>query len=91
MAARLARAKATVVIPAEEPGAEPRELKSVSVVVRGNVATVRLGADVLVEREAVARVVPRARRSWTLMFDNPAGEWDVWTITDERRACCGGR
>lgn len=88
MAARLARSKATVVIPPATPGDEPRELKSVSVVVRGNIATVRLGSEVLVERGEVAKVVPLARRSWQLTF---TGSEDVWTITDERRACCGGR
>lgn len=84
MAARLARAKATVVT-AEHPDG----LAGVSVLVRNNVATVRLGTEVILERAGVARVVPHARRSWQLQFDQPASEADVWTITDERRACCG--
>lgn len=84
MAARLARSKATVQI----GGAEPRELHGVSVVVRNEIATVRLGSEILVERGSVARVVPLARRSWQLHFD---GTDEVWTVTDERRACCGRR
>lgn len=85
MAARLARARATVEVP---NGDVLDKLEHVSVVVRNNVATVRLGGDVILEREQVARVVPKTRRSWQLHFE---GSEDVWTVTDERRACCGSR
>lgn len=88
MAARLARSKATVVVPPDEEHPEGRELQHVSVVVRNNIATVRLGQEVLIERGTVARVVPLARRKWELRFE---GSDEVWTITDERRACCGSR
>lgn len=90
MAARLARSKATVVVPPEEPDGEARELQHVSVLVRDNVATLRLGAEVLLTREHVTRVVPNGRRSWKLYFDG-GDESEFWTVTDERRACCGGR
>lgn len=86
MAARLHRAKATV-----ETGGDGQQMEGVSVSVRNNVATVRLGRDVLLERGEVARVVPRGRRSWTVTFDQPTDDGDVWMITDERRACCGRR
>lgn len=89
MAARLARSKATVTTLTED--GEPRELQHVSVLVRDNVATLRLGADMVLRREGVARVVPLARRSWTLQFEDQSSDADVWTITDERRSCCGGR
>lgn len=88
MAARLARSKATVEV---HGGPDVIEHSGVSVVVRNEKVTIRRGADVLIEREGVARVVPRARRSWTLMFHNPASEADVMVVTDERRACCGRR
>lgn len=85
MAARLARSKATVTVP---NGDQLDRLEHVSVIVRNNVATVRLGAEVLVEREEVTRVEVLARRKWALHF---TGSDEVWTIEDERRACCGNR
>lgn len=85
MAARLHRAKATLELPGDE------RLEGVSVSVRNNEATVRLGTEIVLQRGQVARVVPRRRASWTLTFDNPAGDDDVWVITDEKRRCCGRR
>lgn len=79
MAARLARAKATLLTPTQE-------LQGVSIVVRANEATVRLGAEIVLHRAAVARVVPEGRRSWSIHFD---GSPEIWTVTDERRRCCG--
>lgn len=87
MAARLHRAKATVTT----GGDDPQRLEGVSVSVRNNIATVRLGSDVILERSGVAGVRPEARRTWTLTFDDPASELDVWTIADEARKCCGRR
>ena len=83
MAARIARAKATVLA---RSNGDVDELKGVSIVVRLNVATVRLGGDVILSRENVARVVPQGRRSWELHFEDSP---DVWTVTDEKRRCCG--
>lgn len=88
MAARLARAKATVTVPPDDEHPGGQELKGVSVIVRENIATVRLGQEVLVTRQVVARVEVLGRRSWALHFE---GSDDVWTIVDERRACCGSR
>ena len=86
MAARLARAKATVTI-----GADGRELQGVSVTVRNETIRVMLGSDVLLERDGVARVIPEARRTWQIEFHTPTSDTDVMTIVDERRACCGRR
>lgn len=81
MAARLARVKATVV------AGEHGELRGVSITVRDNIATVRLGEEVLLSAPGVTGVVPVGRRSWELRFE--IGE--SWTITDEKRKCCGQR
>lgn len=82
MAGRLFRAKATV-------DADGRELAGVSISVRNDTATVRLGQDVLIEQGGVARVIPNGRRTWTLEFSDPA--LGPWTVTDEARKCCGRR
>lgn len=86
MAARLARAKATVTV-----GADGSELQGVSVTVRNETVTVKLGADTILERDGVAKVVPLARRTWQIEFHAPTSETDQLTIVDERRACCGRR
>ncbi len=73
MAAGLSLSRATITRPDGEP------LTKVSIIVRGNVATIRRGHEQIASAE-VASVVPLARTEWEVTLS----DGQVWHVKRER-------